>query len=76
VDIEPELDEVLSETEPLVDGPYVYYRRGTAKLWVYRVPLEDFKVNCERGWTKPKKINKNQTKLLDDAFPERGSVGK
>lgn len=56
-EIEPELSEVLSEDEPLIDGRYVYYRRGTAKIWVYRVAIEDFKVSTEkrRAYTKPKK---------------------
>jgi hypothetical protein len=38
----------LGEEEPLIDGRLVYYRRGTAKCWVYRVALEDFKVSCEK----------------------------
>jgi len=55
-EIEPELDLALGEDEPLVDGRYVYYRRGTGKVWVYRVALEDFKVSCEkrRAYTPPK----------------------
>ncbi len=66
LEMQPELSESLSETEPLVDSPYVYYRRGTAKAWVYRVLLEDFKVDCERAWTKPKaQTDKNQRKLVE-----------
>jgi len=65
-EIEPELSEVLSDTEPLVDFPYVYYRRGSAKAWVYRVPIEDFKVSVDkhRAWDKPKRLlDPNQKKL-------------
>lgn len=29
-------------------GPYIYYRRGTGGLWLYRVLPEDFKVPRER----------------------------
>ena len=65
-ELEPLLSEALSDTEPLVDGRIIYYRRGTAKIWVYRVALEDYKVSVEkrRAYTKPKVIL-NQTKLLE-----------
>jgi hypothetical protein len=55
-EIEPELDMALGEEEPLIDGRYVYYRRGTGKIWVYRVAIEDFKVSCEKrhAYTKSK----------------------
>ena len=46
-EIEPELSDVLGD-EPLVDGDFVYYRRGSAKAMVYRVPKWDYKVDRER----------------------------
>ena len=54
-EMEPELAEVLPDDMPLVDRPLVYYRRGTGKIWVYRVALEDFHVDCDRAYTKPKR---------------------
>lgn len=64
LEMEPELSEALGENEPLTDEDMVYYRRGTGKVWVYRVAIEDFKVSTEkrRAWTKPK-VDSNQLKL-------------
>ena len=65
-EMEPELDECLAEDHPLVDGSTVYYRRGSNKTWVYRVQLEDFHVDAERAYTKPRNaVEKGQLKLLD-----------
>jgi len=66
MEIESELDLALGEEEPLVNGRYVYYRRGTGKIWIYRVNVEDFKVSCEkrRAYTKVR-MKINQRRLLE-----------
>ena len=50
----PQLVEVHKELidkgnfEPVILGPYTYYRRGTGGIYLYRVPNEDFRVPRER----------------------------
>ena len=41
--------------QPLYDGDYVYYRRGTGSLQVYRVSKEDYKMPTENPKHKKKK---------------------
>ena len=43
--------EALKDKEnfvPYVEGPYVFYRRGTGGMFLYRVLKEDFRVPIER----------------------------
>jgi hypothetical protein len=51
---EPELTSVYqalqhaNNFEPFPFGGYIYYRRGTGGLWLYRVLPENFRVHRER----------------------------
>ena len=51
---DPELREVCrllegkKTYEPIEVGPYIYYRRGTGGIYLYRVLKEDFKAPRER----------------------------
>lgn len=49
--------------DPVVEGPYIFYRRGTSGLYLYRVAKEDFKVPRERKHHKAN-LDEKQQKLL------------
>ena len=55
---QPELKEItdllaMDISLKFTTGGYYYYRRGKGKIWLYRVPEEDYKVETEK--LKPKK---------------------
>lgn len=67
---DPELKEVCELLRnkktyvPVEVGPYIYYRRGTGGIFLYRVPKEDFKVPRERRFHRLQVIlDSKQTKL-------------
>jgi len=69
---DPELVEVCQALkdkkpyDPIDFDPYIFYRRGTGGIFLYRVPKEDFKVPRERRFHRIRNLlDSNQTKLLE-----------
>ena len=70
---DPELKDVCMQLQnkktyvPIEIGDYIYYRRGTGGIYLYRVPNEDFKVPRERRFHRlAVMVDPNQRKLLEN----------
>jgi hypothetical protein len=53
--------------EPLVVGPETFYRRGKGGKWLYRVPNEDFRVECEKRRPKGKQLKLTRKLLVNSS---------
>ena len=69
---QPELKNVTEKLsnipigEAIQEGPYIFYRRGKGGLWLYRVPIEDYKVSVEK---RAKFVKGKQQRLFERLKP-------